>query len=113
MPPDGLIQKGIKMAEPSATAPTAAAKPQAETKERRVSIKLFNDVWIDDPGHPEATPDGVRRIRTNIVRLNEDGSPQIDRKSRNYISDHTVADVPLSVAKKMLAEGKAERMDPL
>lgn len=98
------------MAEATAKAPTAATEPQ---EERRVSLKLFNDVWIKDPKHPDAGPDGVRRVRTNIVSLDEDGNPLIDKKSRNFVSTQIVADIPISVAKKLIEDKKAERMDPL
>ncbi|MEQ1519723.1 MAG: hypothetical protein ABL936_00460 [Aestuariivirga sp.] len=98
------------MAEATAKELTAATAPQ---EERRVSLKLFNDVWIKDPKHPDATPDGIRRVRTNIVSLDDDGNPLIDKKTRNFVSTQIVADIPLSVAKKLIEDKKAERMDPL
>lgn len=101
------------MAEASATAPTATAKSQDPKGERKVLVKLLNDVWIDDPGHPEAGPDGIRRVRTNTLILDTEGKPQLDPKTKNYICKQEEVELPLSVVKGLLATGKCERLDPL
>lgn len=90
------------------------ARAEARTDgERKVKIKLLNDVWIEDPTHEDAGKDGIRRVKTNIPVLNEDGSQKIDPKTKAPITTHSVVDLPLSVAKMMIDAGKAERMDPL
>jgi len=94
---------------PSKTA-VETTKPAAE---RRVAVKLLNDVWINDPGHPDATPDGIRRVRTNVVTLNEDGSQMVDKKTKSFVSTHVIAEIPVDIAKALIAAGKAERTDPL
>lgn len=96
----------------TAKAPSAAP-PAAPENERRVSVKLLNDVWIKDPGHPDAGPDGVRRVRTNIVTLDDEGKPVVDRKTKNFVCTQIIADIPVSIAKALIAASKAERTDPL
>lgn len=100
------------MAEATAKEQAAAAAPQ-EKKERTILVKLLNDVWISDPGHPEADAGGIRRIRTNTLVLDKEGKPQIDPKTKHYINTQEVVELPLSVVKQLLADKKAERMDPL
>jgi hypothetical protein len=99
----------LTMPNKSAT-PPAAVEPAAE---RRVSVKLLNDIWISEPGHPDAGPDGIRRICTNIPVKDADGNIMVDKKSKSIVSTQTIADIPVSIAKAMIEQGKAERMDPL
>lgn len=101
------------MAEATAKTLPAADQPQDNKTERKVSVKLLNDVWIKDPGHPDAGPDGIRRVRTNTLILDAEGKPQMDPKTKNYICKQEIVDLPLSVVKTLLAAGKCERMDPL
>lgn len=86
------------------------AEPAAE---RRVSVKLLSDVWISDPGHSESGPDGIRRVMTNIPIKDANGNIQVDPKSKTIVCTQSIVELPLSIAKKMIEAGKAERMDPL
>ena len=86
------------------------AEPAAE---RRVSVKLLNDVWISDPSHAEAGPDGIRRVMTNIPVKDDLGNIMVDKKTKSLITTQTITDLPVSIAKIMIDAGKAERMDPL
>lgn len=101
------------MAEATANAKPAADQAPGTKTERKVLVKLLNDVWIDDPGHPEAGPDGIRRVRTNTLILDAEGKPQLDPKTKMYICKQEEVELPLSVVKILLAAGKAERLDPL
>lgn len=101
------------MAEATANTKPAADQAPGNKTERKVLVKLLNDVWVDDPGHPEAGPDGIRRVRTNTLILDAEGKPQIDPKSKNYICKQEEVELPLSVVKTLLAAGKCERLDPL
>ena len=83
--------------------------PAKEETERMVSVKLLHDVWIPNA----AETGGSMRIRTNIPVLDDEGNPKIDRKSKSAVTTHTVAELPISIAKQMIDEGKALRMDPL
>ena len=83
--------------------------PAAPPVERKVSVKLLHDVWISNPD----VPGGIERIMTNIPVLDDMGNIKIDPKSKTVISTQSIVDLPLSVAKKMIDEGKAVRMDPL
>lgn len=78
-----------------------------KTAEKTVPVLLKNDVWIEDSNGE------VVRIRTNIPRLDQDGNLLVDRKSKTVVSDQIVTHLPVSIAKKLIAEGKAERADPL
>ena len=90
--------------------PGTQAAPEVE---RKISVELLHDVWISDPGHEESDKDGIRRIRTNIPVLDEDGNPKIDRKTKSAVTTQVITELPISVAKTMIAAGKANRMDPL
>lgn len=92
---------------------TTAVEKTEPAAERKVSVKLLNDVWISDPGHPDADTDGIRRIRTNIPVKDEDGNIMVDKKSKSIIATQVIAELPVSIAKLMIDAGKAERMDPL
>ena len=90
---------------------TPAQEP-AKTEERKIEVTLLSDVWIEDKDHEESV-EGIRRLRTNIPELREDGGPMIDPKTKSIITKTVNVTLPLSVAKKLIAEGKAERADPL
>jgi hypothetical protein len=104
------------MADSTLTMPNKSAAPPAASEpaaERRVPVKLLSDVWISEPGHADATPDGIRRIRTNIPVKDDLGNIKVDPKSKSIISTQSIVDLPVSIAKAMIDQGKAERMDPL
>lgn len=101
------------MAEATAKEPTAAIQPQGAKTERKVLVKLLNDVWIDDKDHPDADASGIRRVRTNTLILDAEGKPQLDPKTKMYICKQEEVELPISVVKVLLAAGKAERLDPL
>lgn len=91
---------------------TKPAQESASEVERKVEVILLHDVWIDDPDHEESIG-GVRRIKTNIPRLREDGGPMIDPKTKALVTDTVKVALPVSLAKKLISAGKAERADPL
>ena len=74
-----------------------------ETAEKTVPVLLNNDVWLDDG----------TRVRTNIPVLDSNGNQKVDPVSRAPITEQVTVDLPVSIAKKLIAEGKAERRDPL
>lgn len=80
--------------------------------ERKVEVELLHDVWVEDRDHPESV-DGIRRIKTNIPVLDEDGNPKVDKKSKTAIVTLTKTLLPVSFAKKLIDSGKANRADPL
>ena len=86
--------------------PDAAPKPKAE---RKVQVKLLHDVWIANPD----VESGIERIRTNIPVLDENGNMTVDPKSKALVTTQSIVDLPVSVAKLMIDQGKAVRMDPL
>lgn len=89
--------------------PSANAAPEAE---RKVEVILKHDVWVEDKDNPDSV-EGILRIRTNIPVLDENGNPLVDRKSKTAVTTFTKAMLPVSLAKKLIAEGKVERADPL
>jgi len=91
--------------------PGTQAAPEAS--ERKVSVQLLYDVWINDPGHEDSDPTGIRRVRTNIPVLDDEGNPKIDRKTKSPVTTYSIVELPISIAKKMIDAGKANRMDPL
>lgn len=84
------------------------AKPRGRPpKPKTIPVKLYNDVWIDDgEGNPV-------RLRTNIKKLDADGKPIFDAKKGDYIKEQVIHELPIDVAKIVLAEKKGERADPL
>jgi hypothetical protein len=88
--------------------PLPPAEPIKAKAERKVSIKLLNDVWIENPDTHE-----IERVRTNIQVLDENGNPAVDKKTKAPITTQVVVEIPVSVAKMLIDQGKAERMDPL
>ena len=76
-------------------------------KAKTTPVKLFNDVWIADEN------DEPVRLRTNIKKLNDDGSPVFDAKKGIYVTEQIIHELPIDVAKIVLAEKKGERADPL
>ena len=74
-----------------------------------VSVKLLHSVWVADP----TAVGGARKIQTNIPVKDDEGNIMVDKKSKSIITTQTITDLPLSLAKKMIDEGKALRMDPL
>ena len=71
--------------------------------EKTVPVLLRHDVWLEDG----------TRVRTNIPRLDAEGNIQVERKSRTLLVDQVTVDLPISLAKKLIAEGKADRADPM
>ena len=95
------------------TLPGKAAQTEVKAEsERKVDVILTHDVWIDAPDHPESI-EGILRIRTNVPVLDPDGNPVVDKKSKTAVTTLTTASLPISVAKKLIDEGKAKRADPL
>ena len=84
----------------------------ASTEERKIEVELTHDVWVEDKTHPDAE-NGVLRIRTNLPVLDDEGNPKIDKKSKTAIVTLARAMLPVSVAKKFIAEHKANRIDDL
>ena len=89
--------------------PVAPAEP---SKEREVSVELLSDVWVSDDTHEDSVG-GIRRIRTNLPVLDENGNPKIDKATKTMIVTHATASLPVSLAKKLIDSGKAKRADPL
>lgn len=84
-----------------------AAKPVATAKPKTVRVLLKADVWVDDG------EGGTTRLRTNVKKLDGNGEPIFDREKGNFVYEQVEHDVPVAVAKVLIAEGKAERTDPL
>ena len=85
---------------------------QAPETERMVEVELLSDVWIDIAKHPGVS-DSDGRIRTNIPVLDEDGNPKINKASKSPVVTLSKVMLPVSMAKKLISEGKANRIDPL
>jgi hypothetical protein len=75
--------------------------------EKTIPVLLKHDVWLDDG------LGGTVRITTNTPVLDENGNPKVDPKSKAPVTVQEVRQIPISVAKKLIAEGKAERRDPM
>jgi hypothetical protein len=88
--------------------PTPPAELPKAKAERKVSIKLLNDVWIENPDTHE-----IERVRTNIPVLDENGNQAVDKKTKAPVTTQIVVEIPVSIAKMLIEQGKAERMDPL
>lgn len=86
---------------PNKAAPAAPAKPKT------VRLKLKHDLWIDDGAG------GTIRLETNVKRLDEKGNPIFNAAKGDFERDMVEHDVPLAVAKVLIAENKAIRTDPL
>lgn len=81
---------------------SAPATPDAPPEKRKVKVKLLNDVW----------PDGIR-ICTNVPVIGEDGNVVVDQKTKQAVTTLTVVDLDIDLARKMIDNGTALRMDPL
>jgi hypothetical protein len=93
---------------PASSAPASA--PAAKTaKSKTVRLRLKHDIWIDDG----TGTGGTIRLETNIKRLDEKGNPIFDAKKGDFERIQIEHDVPLELAKILLAEDKAVRTDPL
>ena len=82
-------------------------------KPKTVPILLYHDVWVpgdelDEKGEPKPV-----RLRTNVRKLDENGAPIFDAKKGDFIKEYVVHNVPVDIAKILLAEKKGERRDPL
>ena len=89
-----------------------ADKPAQVESERKVEVTLLHDVWIEDKDHEESV-NGIRRVRTNIPVLDENGNPTVDKKTKSPITNTVNVALPVSIAKKLIDAGKALRADPL
>jgi hypothetical protein len=90
-------------------------KPMPEptfTPEKTIPVELLCDVWIQT-GVDENGEAVIERLTTNTPVLTETGAPAIDPKTKGPITTTETRMVPVSIAKKLLAEGKARRADPL
>ena len=92
--------------------PSTQAAPELPQAERMVEVELLHDVWVEDKEHPDSVG-GVLRIRTNVPVLDEDGNPKINKGSKTAVVTLTKAKLPISLAKKLIDAGKANRADPL
>lgn len=93
--------------------PTAQTALVAEVHaERMVEVELLNDVWVEDKDNPESVG-GIRRIKTNVPVLDQDGNPMMNKATKTPITTLTKSSLPVSLAKKMIDAGKANRADPL
>lgn len=85
------------------------ADPAPNTPEKTIPVLLKHDVWLDD-----GTGTGnTIRITTNTPVTDENGNPKVDPKSKAPITVQEIRNIPISVAKMLIAAGKAERRDPL
>lgn len=82
---------------------SAPATPDAPPEKRKVKVKLLNDVWDEN---------GVR-ICTNVPVIGEDGNVIVDQKTKHAVTTLTVVDLDIDLARKMIDNGTALRMDPL
>jgi hypothetical protein len=80
--------------------------------EKTIPVLLRNDVWIETGKDAKGEPI-IERITTNTPVLDVDGNPRVDPKSKAPITMQEVRDLPISVAKMLIAAGKAERRDPM
>jgi hypothetical protein len=80
--------------------------------EKTIPVLLKHDVWIETGKDAKGEPI-IERITTNTPVLDENGNPRVDPKSKAPITVQEIRDVPISIAKKLIAEGKAERRDPM
>ena len=85
---------------------------QAPETERMVEVELLSDVWIEDKNSSDSIG-GILRVRTNIPVLDEDGNPKINKASKSPMVTLSKVMLPVSMAKKLISEGKANRIDPL
>lgn len=87
--------------------PPQPAAPKPTTKNKTVRLLLKYDLWIDDGNG------GTVRLETNIKKIDDRGQPIFDRSKGDFVYEQVEHDVPIEVAKILLAEGKAVRTDPL
>lgn len=69
--------------------------------EKNVKVELLADVWLDDG------EGGTVRVTTNTPEMDEAGRIKIDPKSLAPITKIELREVPFSVAKILVEQGKA------
>ena len=82
------------------------------TPEKTIPVLLLNDVWIQTGEDAKGQPI-IERVTTNTPVLDENGFPKVDKKSKAPIVTQEVRNLPISVAKMLIEQGKAHRRDPL
>ena len=85
----------------------AAVMEPLPTAEKKVPVKLLYDVWDHDGNH----------IKTNVKVLDEYGNPKVKLNAQGhpveYETEQVIVELPVSLAKALIAEKKAERADPM
>jgi len=90
------------MAKPNDAPETIEAQPEAPAGPKLLTVKLLYDTWI-----------GETRVPGPMPQETEDGKPLIDPTTKLQVIKYNIVNLPLDLAKRLLADKKAERADPL